>query len=125
MIAANFVGGMTSHIDLGGTGRPVVGKLQPPEGFNERVLWNFALVSVQSISPETRETSPYITASVDRDGRFRLDDVPAGHYSLSVRFDTGPGRAAGRLFNHRFEVPSLEGDLAVQPVDLGTLRLEK
>ena len=33
MIAADFPAGKTARIDLGGTGRAVVGKLQPPEGF--------------------------------------------------------------------------------------------
>ena len=33
MIAADFPAGKTAHIDLGGTGRAVVGKLRPPEGF--------------------------------------------------------------------------------------------
>ena len=34
MIAVDFPGGKTVHLDLGGTGRVVVGKLQPPEGFS-------------------------------------------------------------------------------------------
>ena len=46
MIAADFPAGKTVHIDLGGTGRPVVGKLQPPEGFTGKVRWNFAMVTV-------------------------------------------------------------------------------
>ncbi len=47
-IAANFPAGKTVHIDLGGTGRAVVGKLQPPEGFPGEVRWNFALIQAQS-----------------------------------------------------------------------------
>ena len=93
MIAANFPAGETVHIDLGGTGRPVVGKLQPPAGFTGKVRWNFALVTASPTQPE-RADGPYLTATVDRDGKFRIDDVPAGHYSLSVRFDRDD---AGRL----------------------------
>ena len=78
MIAANFPAGKTVHIDLGGTGRPVVGKLRPPEGFQGKVRWNFALVTAMSDQAETRATSPSLTATIDRDGRFRMDDVPAG-----------------------------------------------
>jgi protocatechuate 3,4-dioxygenase beta subunit len=122
MIAAEFPAGTTVHIALGGAGRAVVGKLQPPEGFKERVRWNFALVNVASDAAETRAASPYLTATVDRDGTFRIDDVPAGKYSLSVQFQRD---GAGHLRNHRFEVPSTEGDSIAKPVDLGMLRLEK
>jgi hypothetical protein len=33
-----------------------------------------------------RKTSPYFTATVDRDGSFRIDDVPQGSYTLEVWF---------------------------------------
>ena len=82
-VAASFPAGQTVHIDLGGTGRAVVGKLQPPEGFPGKVRWNFAIVQVQPDEKEEREDSTLITATVDRDGKFRIDDAPAGHYSSS------------------------------------------
>jgi hypothetical protein len=122
MIAANFPAGKTVHIDLGGTGRPVVGKLRPPAGFSGKVRWNFALVTAMSDQAETRATGPSLTATIDRDGKFRMDDVPAGDYSLSVRFERDD---AGHLWNHRVHVPPTEGDSSAQPVDLGTLTLEK
>lgn len=121
MVAADFPAGKTVHMDLGGAGRPVTGKLQAPEGLEEKVRWNFALVTVESDEPEARKLGPHFTATVDRDGTFRIDDVPSGHYSLSVIFDR---EGAGRLINHRFNVPSMEGDVSVQPVELGVLPLE-
>ena len=60
-----------------------------------------------------------------RDGRFRIDDVAPGEYSLSVRFEFVRDAAAGGLRNHRFRVPPAEGALGVLPVDLGILWLEK
>ncbi len=122
MMQAEFPAGKTVHIDLGGTGRAIVGKLRPPDGFKEKVRWNFALVTGRSDAPQAEALSPNFTATIDRDGTFRIDDVPAGSYSLDVRFDRND---AGHLFNHRFQVPSAEGDLAPLPVDLGTLTLEK
>ncbi len=45
--------GGTVRFDFGGTGRAVIGKLVPPEGYTERVLWNFALVTLDLPNPET------------------------------------------------------------------------
>ena len=120
MIAADFPAGKVSRIDLGGAGRPVVGKLQPREGFTGKVRWNFALVMAAPEAPEARVTNPHLTASVDRDGTFRIDDVPGGRYTLDVRFDRDD---VGQLRNLPLEVPP-GGDAAGLPVDLGTLRLK-
>jgi beta-lactamase regulating signal transducer with metallopeptidase domain/protocatechuate 3,4-dioxygenase beta subunit len=121
-IGANFPGGKTVHIDLGGTGRLVVGRLQPAEGFTGKVRWIFAGIMVMPEAAERRANWPYFTASVDRDGRFRIDDVPAGRYSMDVSFMR---EDAGQLRNHRFDVPPLANDRAEPPIDLGVLRLEK
>jgi hypothetical protein len=123
MIAAEFPAGKTVHIDLGGMGRSVVGRLQPSEKFLGEVRWNFADISVESAAADSRSAKPYFTATVDRDGRFRIDDVPPGDYSLRVDFMRD--NAAGQLRNHRFKVPSIEGPSASQPVELGVLRLDK
>ena len=68
-----------------------------------------------------REASPHFTASVSRDGTFRLDDMPAGDYSLSIRFSRN---AAGRLPNYGFSVPPMEGNRSGEELDLGVLALE-
>ncbi len=170
MIAANFPSGETTRIELGGTGRPVVGKLRSPEGFKGKVNWNFALVNVRTRSPELpkpnnpkvpaevendpvkkaawwaqwqqteegrawtawklasegnerlQETSPYFTASVDRDGVFLIDDMPAGNYSLSVRFDRD---SAGHISDYHFSIPNMDGNKSDKQLDLGVLTLEK
>jgi hypothetical protein len=122
MVPANFPAGETTLMLLGGIGRPVVGKLRVPEGFDGKVLWNFALIHVQPPERGAHATSPYFTVSVDRDGSFRIDDVPAGEYSLGVRFDRG---APGHLQNYRFTVPRAEGRDPSVPVDLGVLTLQR
>jgi uncharacterized GH25 family protein len=164
MMPLQCVGGETAKIDLGNDGRPIVGQLAPPKDFKEKVLWNFALISLEAeqapldappapaaiqndpekyqawwnewqltkegqawraindTNERIRKTSPYITASVDRDGSFRIDDVPPGTYRLSVRFDQ---HAAGRLRNHRLSVPAIEAEQADEPLDLGVLTLER
>jgi protocatechuate 3,4-dioxygenase beta subunit/Zn-dependent protease with chaperone function len=121
--AAILTPGETAHIDLGGHGVPVIGKLQPPAGFVGAPLWNFALLTARVDLPEPfRSISPYITASVDRDGRFRIDDMPAGEYLLTVRFDRDP---VGRLSQYRFTVPPADRDRLDKPLDLGLLTLER
>ncbi len=53
MIATEFPAGETVQINLGGTGRAVVGKLEPPDGFTGKVPWNFALLKFDLPDPET------------------------------------------------------------------------
>ncbi len=119
-IPAEFLAGKTCQIDLGGTGRAVVGKLRPPDGFKEKVRWNFALINVRCSTTSPDGSSYGFTATVGRDGSFRIDDVPAGDHSLSVNFFQGV-RALG-MREHTFTVPPPKDD---KPVDLGTLTLEK
>ncbi len=69
-----------------------------------------------------RDASPYFNASVDRDGNFRIDDVPPGEYSLSVNMDERP---IGQLRDYAFSVPPAEGEDAQETVDLGFLTLER
>jgi hypothetical protein len=168
MISANFPAGENTRIDLGGTGRPIVGRLRPPKRLDGKVNWNFALVNVQSYFPaplspddlvpadikvntvkrsewlrqweqtetgkawmaskiaydgnqQFRDSSPRFTASVSRDGSFRIDDMPAGNYSLSVWFSRNAG---GQLQNYRFSVPPMDGNESEERLDLGDLNLE-
>lgn len=163
-VSAEFIAGKTTTLDLGGTGRPVVGRLMPPVGHAERVFWNFALVEVRAdlqrppapkapadirddadryeawweawmatdegkawtaayrAYQELQSQYPYITASVDRDGSFRIDDVPSGDYVLHVRFSR---KAPGVLSERRFSVPHVEEGRIAEPVELGVLTLDK
>lgn len=163
MVSVQLPVGETTRIDLGGTGRPVIGTLIPPKNHEEEVLWNFALVNVRANlarppAPQPpdgirnnpgrskawmdawkktaggeawqtaneayemlRSESPYVTASIDRDGTFRIDDMPAGAYVLSVRFSQ---HQAGRLANVKFSVPEIDGERSDRPIDLGVLPLE-
>jgi uncharacterized GH25 family protein len=71
-----------------------------------------------------RDSSPYFTASVDRDGFFRIDDVPPGSYVLSAGFDhQHPG--AGQIQNFRFSVPDGSEPPSNEAIDLGVLQLER
>jgi beta-lactamase regulating signal transducer with metallopeptidase domain/uncharacterized GH25 family protein len=68
-----------------------------------------------------RSESPFITASVDRDGSFHIDDMLSGDYVLKVRFSkTAPGSLSG----YRFSVPPMNDHPVAEPLELGTLTLE-
>lgn len=161
-IVAEFPAGKTTRLDMGGTGRPVVGRLAPPPGFKEKALWQFATINVEvdvpgpgsppvppgigndpelyqdwwnqwekteegkawlaaaKVEQELRSAGPYIWATVDRDGAFRIDDVPPGSYLLNVRFSEHP---VGHLSKHPFTVGPVEGGYSSEAVDLGRLTL--
>jgi len=123
MIPVRFTAGETIRLDLGGTGRAVVGRLQPPEGFDGKVRWNFALVTVKPEAAEDHEAGLSFTATVGRDGSFRIDDMPEGDYSLNVRFDHNHNDV-GFLFHHPCKVPAPDEARPDNPFDLGTLRLK-
>src|SRR5262249_9741773 len=116
-IQAEFLPGTTNRLTLGGTGRAIVGKLRPKAGFKDKVRWNFALVTVRSTANEPSRSSRQFTATVDKDGSFRIDDVPPGDYALSADFFQGP--RDGRLPDHNFTVPPPAVDLSEKPLDLG------
>jgi protocatechuate 3,4-dioxygenase beta subunit len=158
--------GETARVDLGGDGHPVVGRLEPPANFQEKVPWSFVTVRVgvdvptlpqppapaevrndiqryqawwkewqltaegqrwkelNDANERLRDASAYFTASVDRDGTFRIDDVPPGSYVLSAGFDhQHPG--AGQIQNHRFSVPDGSDLPSDEAIDLGVLPLER
>ena len=121
-VPATFSAGNTVHIDLGGTGRSVVGKLRPPRGFNDKVHWHFAIVTLQSGGIEAQPDRPSFKANVAGDGAFRIDDVPAGRYTLSVRFQRD---GIGRLRDQTLTVPTAQTASSDPPVDMGTLTLEE
>jgi protocatechuate 3,4-dioxygenase beta subunit len=82
-----------------------------PEG----LAWRAAYAAFE----QSRRQMPYFTVTVDREGSFRIDDVPPGTYKLSVRFSQHP---AGQIRDYRFAVPGEAADDAAY--DLGTLQLE-
>ncbi len=118
-VAAEFPAGKTVHIDLGGTGRPVVGKLEPREGFTGKPRWNFATIRAMPAGAADDSNRPYYTVTADRDGRFRIDDVPPGRYSLDVMYHRMED--VGALPVHGFEIPAGRTET---PVDLGVIRLK-
>ncbi len=121
--------GETVEVKIGGKGRPVVGRVALKAAPGVIVDWRrnrpatVQRVRGFNLLPGARQNDRF-AASLDKDGRFRIDDVPPGHYELTVTIDAppvldrpGPVRALGRV---RVPVDIPEGD-SDAPVDLGEI----
>ncbi|MCA9011765.1 MAG: carboxypeptidase regulatory-like domain-containing protein, partial [Planctomycetaceae bacterium] len=64
---------------------------------------------------------PYFHASVDRDGKFRIDNVPSGKFVLSEWLGLSNFKLA--MTPRSFEVPEFDGDYEAMPLDLGEIEL--
>ncbi|MCA9046828.1 MAG: hypothetical protein KDA69_21035, partial [Planctomycetaceae bacterium] len=100
--------------DLGGTGRPLVGKLQQPETDAKPVPWRYAFINLDQAGEEIENRRGY-WATVEKDGTFRIVDVIPGSYSFQVRFNEHPIQIPPQLV----VVP--EGD-ENEPVDVGVIK---
>src|SRR5690606_13277818 len=108
-----FFAGKTTTLNLGGTGRRIVGKLAPAVGYSGRVIWNLNLLQLEGTLPPPPEPltkaedfkdpkryetwriayekylqlqtdNTYFSASLGDDGAFHIDDVPPGNYDLRM-----------------------------------------
>jgi RNA polymerase sigma factor (sigma-70 family) len=129
----------TARATLGGTGRPVVGKLTAPAEIAGQVNWvqtNSALIAKQSGAERLNEAGNgplprrHYAGILSRDGSFRIDDVVAGTYELHVVVDEPPPNPDAPLTNkpmasvrREVTVPEMSGGRSDEPLDLGTIPL--
>jgi hypothetical protein len=90
--------------------RPPAGIAPPIPRLEQRVMANLA--QMQSVM-----------ATVDRDGRFRIDDAPPGEYLLSADFQSRD-RSLGSVRDYHLAVPPADAKSPDKPIDLGTLQLK-
>jgi thiol-disulfide isomerase/thioredoxin len=149
--------GRTARVNLGGTGRPVVGRVVVPEGAGTPVdlshgFHSLSLKRAKVTPPEgldEAQTNQWYRAwndseegrayrrsrrdyavKVEPDGSFRVDDMPAGTYQLTISVHEPPigtqcGLGTNRLGSTRreFTVPEMAGGRGDEPLDLGTIEL--
>ncbi len=142
--------GQRLPVNLGGTGRPVIGRLRAPaDAADIDWTWSFAHLwpkpdhgltdeerSTQdekrrrmpdgSIRPPIRQMDGF---KLEADGSFRADDIPAGIYELEVRVYQPPGddgREYEKVINSvkaEVIVPEMPGGRSDEPLDIGEVTL--
>lgn len=121
--------GQTARVQIGGTGRPVVGKVIIPDMLKDIFDWQYADGGVRissAIDPPYRA----LTFKCDKDGSFRVEDVPAGAYCLYMYAYAPPADAQGGrrerigVLSRPFDIPRMPGDRSDEPLDLGRMELE-
>jgi beta-lactamase regulating signal transducer with metallopeptidase domain len=115
-------GGVTT-IALGGTGRPVTGRLvanTPVSGLN----WKRASIRLETTPAAWPVDSFYFQPAISDDGTFRFDDVPAGTYQFSADFNRNPATnfmVAGA--GQTVVVPEITGGRGGAALDLGEIKM--
>ena len=124
--------GQTLLVHLGGRGRPVVGRIVLRAAAGAHVDWRQnrpATLEKDRSSDSVPDPNPLVryAANLDKDGRFRIDDVPPGRYELTVTIDPpavpdrpGPVQEIGRV---KVPVEVVQGPDDVL-VELGEIKAE-
>ncbi len=127
-IHVEAIPGQAAKINIGGTGRPVTGKIIIPEQIKKRTDWQHIEGSLNIDSPD----NPYLLIGFDvnNDGSFRIDDVPAGEYLLYIQaYDLNSQLQLSNMeqvgsLSHQFSVPDIPGGRSDQALELGEFELE-
>ncbi len=127
-VSVEVKSGQVTRVQIGGTGRPVVGKIVIPEMIEDKFDWQYTTHSLRVSSPN----SPYriLALEFDKDGSFRVEDVPAGDYYIYVHaYEPPPNTRTPRgerigVLTHPFNIPEMPGGRSDEPLDLGILEME-
>ena len=127
--------GQDAKIKLGGSGRPVVGKLDAPPGFlaDKETRGSFHIETIPPKAAATQgapatklsyaDVRRVIYASFQADGSFRVEDLPEGDYIIEGQ-SFGP-EGYHRFLKHRFTVAPIPAGHTNEPLDLGLLEFRK
>ena len=136
--------GTTARVDMGGTGRPVVGKVTAPAGLAGPIDWTFSnnklipkLSPIQAalvrsgLKKASHFASGGYTVKLEADGSFRVEDVEAGTYDLIIMvnepprdpFKVGFGQEVLATARREVVVPPMPGGRSDEPLDFGAIPL--
>jgi hypothetical protein len=112
--------GRTTRVRVGGRGRAVIGRLVLDGEPETPIDWT----QIPPVVIHGAPGQPEFISNLDKDGRFRIDDVPPGQY----RFRVGSPNRAARGVETRIgwseralDVPEAPAGRRDQPLDLGTI----
>ena len=115
---------------IGGTGRPIVGRIALPAGTEREIEWMYNSSWLRLKESADPSVPDHYALILKPDGSFRVEDVPAGTHEVIVRVYERPesayssyGDVSGSI-TMEFEVPEMPGGRSDEPLDLGTLELE-
>jgi hypothetical protein len=121
--AAEVTSGQTATLNLGGVGRPVVGKLRLPPEISGGVYFIKASVTDHSSAAPPMIARQYAVEFLATDN-FRIDDVIPGNYTLELKVDVprgmGQSLAPARV---DFTMPDVPGGVNDEPLVLPDITL--
>jgi beta-lactamase regulating signal transducer with metallopeptidase domain/thiol-disulfide isomerase/thioredoxin len=84
--------GKSAQVELGGSGSAITGRFSVAGQPTARHQWSLnEAVSLSTTSDENGSDSrKYYRCLIDKDGRFRVEDIPPGRYELRVNLTTVP-----------------------------------
>jgi hypothetical protein len=111
----------TTTIDLGGVGRPVVGKIIFPPALNPLDYF----INARAVQSGVRDSSSvqYFLA-VDEKHSFRIDDVPPGNYRIHIFLQKVRGDRTAQPEQTTFTVPEIPGGVSDEPLVIQDIQLK-
>ena len=124
-IETNFPVGETVHLEFGRHCRTVVGRLRAPPDLKMRPQWRLASVELwRETASGDRQTRDF-KGSPEKDGSFRIDNVPPGRWALAIDYINYSRENQWRLYLlHHFSVSKSDDEPSPEPLDLRVLTLE-
>lgn len=120
----------TLEVQIGGTGRPVIGRLVPDSRNNATIDWRQAsepVILEKWDLAKGHRSHDYVryAAVIDPSGNFRIPDVPAGDYKFTTAIPIGnPVQNVQRKFTpsadieFQITIPEISGGSSDEPFDL-------
>ena len=124
----NLKPSQTLKVQLGGTGRPVIGKVQVPPELAGRKDWCFrfdcGIIPQADVGIPTGNFPRYFVP-VAPDGSFRVDDIPSGDYTLYINIGAGDYAQTNLASSASpFTIPPIPTGRSDQPLDLGLIKMK-
>ncbi len=137
--------GQTTHVRIGGTGQPVIGRLVAPPGFETQMDWVALAPRITSLIPQSKYPAQWGSMTQDEknqwfltenrsypmaisaDGTFRVEDVPSGTYDVQIALSdslTNGASVLRHILRREFAVPELPNGRSDEPLDLGDFELQ-